>query len=165
MSEEQKPTTEQEETGLYIPIWVALAALLVALILAGIIMSNVLGPLVDLVFPEKVDVPLPSGAVELEHTEDSKTADEEWFYGVDEDACKVSWFYEQGDASCNFMPTMCDMGEDNVPYLILDEPGALVARCFGEKPADVSGYSYEVLVSTGSTDYQTYFRVYLYKER
>ncbi|KAB2903030.1 MAG: hypothetical protein KJ064_22775 [Anaerolineae bacterium] len=165
MSDEQKPTTEHEETGLHIPIWVALAALAVALILAGIIMSNVLGTLVDLVFPEAVDVPLPSGAVEIDHIEDSKTADEEWLYGVDEDACRVSWFYQEAGASCNFMPTMCDVGEDNIPYLIMDEPAAMVARCTGEKPAEVSGYSYEVLVSTGSADYQTYFRVYVYKER
>lgn len=144
-------------------MWVAIAGLVLSLILGGIIMANIIKPLNDLIFPAEVKVPKPDGAVERDHIEDSKTADEEWLYSVEGDACQIAWFFEQNGGTCNFMPTMCKVDENDVPTLNTNQPDALTAQCSGGESSEVTGYSWEVMVSTGGTSNETYYRVFLYK--
>ncbi len=161
---ETKPPEQENSGGLHIPMWVALAGLLLSLILAAVIMRNIISPIADLIFPASVDIPLPDGAKEIEHLKESKTAEEEWLYQVEGDACEISWFYQGEARSCQYSPGMCQMDEEqDKPILINPAPDALVAKCTGGESTEVTGYSWEVMVSTGSTGEETYFRVFLYE--
>jgi hypothetical protein len=164
MSEDPFPVDSSEEAGgLIIPLWVALAGMVVALVLAVIIMANVLRPLTNLVFPADPEPPLPDGAVELQHSEESSTSDGEWFYGIDMDACQLVEYYIENDTKCRVTPFACKEGVNGAQ---LDTTGtASVAVCRGTHEEVVGSYSWEVYVNASTGDYPTTFRMFLYKER
>lgn len=155
---EQTPARQ----GLQIPLWVALAGMIVALIIAIIIMANILRPLVNLVFPNAAEIPLPPDAELIETNENPRTSDGEWLYGSPTDGCVLLGFFVEAGGTCTLAPFACVRTDDSP-----DERGyRSVGSCTGTKSDILNSYSWEVLIGTGySGEYTTRFRVYLYEER
>lgn len=147
----------------YVPGWVAIAFGIVALLLAGIIISNISGPLSDLILGSNVDVPIPDGAELLEENRDSDFASEELLYGIDVmNACEVLEFYfVEHDASCRPSPFVCT--GDFEPDLVPDDRVYSVGECTHTDDNRVTGSSYRVEISSGYGESPaTRFRIYVY---
>ncbi|MFP4321523.1 MAG: hypothetical protein ACLFTK_03640 [Anaerolineales bacterium] len=154
------------DVGVQIPLWLALVAMLVAIIIAALIALQLFGPLVSLVLPITAEVPVPPGSTEREYIDTSRTSDGEWLYGSDLDACQVARFYiDETDSTCNFTPYACitnDAGE-----FVESNPAntGTVAICRGQEEGIVDSFAWEVYISSRGGEYETLFRAYLYSER
>jgi hypothetical protein len=144
--------------------------MVVALVLAIIIMANVLRPLVNLIFPDPAEPPLPAQVELLEEVDDPRVSDGEWLYGTDMDGCALAAFYESQGSTCNYNPLNCAGGV----YVAGLDPDtgertgetAQIGICTGSKSDVVNSYSWEVYINTGFAEGPyTIFRVYLYRER
>lgn len=155
--------TDDKPTGLYIPLWVALVGMVVGVIIAGVILVNVLQPLINLIFPSTPEVPLPAGTVEISHEDTSAISGEEWLYGVNMDACKVAQFFIDEGGRCRISPFVCTSGEDG-PELIASQTTS-VGSCEGGQKDTINSYTWEIYISASDNEYDTLFRVFLYKER
>jgi len=156
----------EERSGLQIPLWVALAGMVLALIIAVIIMANVLRPLINLVFPSKPKLALPADVIELKKVEKPRTSDGEWLYGVNMDGCQLAKFYMDQGATCNFAPFICDgEGTDFTNQFAAVKEVQSIGTCELSKSGVADSFSWQMLISTGYDDYLTKYRVYLYRER
>jgi hypothetical protein len=144
------------------PAWVVIAGMVVALLIAGIIMANVLGPLGNLIFPDEAKAPLPEGATLLEENPDPRLSDEERLYGVNLEGCAVAQFYIDQGSQCVFAPLACDPVTTDANGNPLSKS---IATCRGTHTAVAASYSWMVDISSGYSDYRTRFRVYVFKER
>jgi len=150
----------------YIPLWVALAGMVLAFILALIIMAAVLEPLTNLVFPTKPVPPLPPDAVLLEAIAAPSTSNGEWLYGSQLEGCAVAQFYIEQRGTCQFNPFSCERGEDgNLRPHSLSEGLSAIGTCTATFSNVANSYSWEVIIARGSAEHTSRFRVYLYKER
>lgn len=155
----------REQPRVLIPLWVALAGMVVALILAGIIMSNVLKPLISLIFPATPDLPLPAGVIELEEVGDPLTSDGEWLYGVEMDGCQVVQFYLDAGARCRLTPFVCEQVDGKLASNYDNYEFAALGTCDLVHEGEVDSYTWQLVISSGYEDYETKYRVYLYRER
>lgn len=168
MSEEQTPlmntAEESSKPSRDIPVWVALAGMVLAIIVAIIIMVNVLEPLVNLIFPQDPEPPVPANAELISEDADSSTSSGEWLYGTDTDACQIAEFYIEEGSNCRFEPLACEENEDG--ELVRAPQVNKVATCVGTEASIVSSYSWEVIISGDDIrEYETVFRLFLYEER
>lgn len=167
LSDVDRQSSSDESRGGTIPLWVALAGLVVALVIAVIIMGNVLNPLEELIFPIDAQAPIPAEAVLIREIEDTRTSDGEWLYGIAWDGCQLAQYFLEQNGTCSFTPFACQ-GDPESDAFRLNNPGdspSSVATCIGGEEGVINSYSWEALISSGYSDYQTKFRVYLYKER
>ncbi|MBN1200433.1 MAG: hypothetical protein JXJ20_01130 [Anaerolineae bacterium] len=138
-----------------IPLWLALVAMVVALIIGALILVRVVGPLQGLLFP--FEPPVPDGAEEIEHVKPDKGA-EYWVYRTTMRGQDVARFYEQEDGTCWYTSSNSDVNPrpDGVSYS--------VARCVGQRESAGLGISWEVFIAEGYSDREgpTIFRVYKY---
>lgn len=174
MSEEQVPQSElsasempepqensERSPRFYIPPWVAIAFGVVALLLAGIIISRIASPLADLILSDGAAVPIPDGARLLSEEEDTDYARHEWFYATNRTGCEVARFYLDEGATCRFSPFVCN---DNFEQNEISEMNFFnVATCTRSEANNVTGSGWQVLISSGHPGEQTRFRVYLFE--
>ncbi len=154
----------EQSRRLDIPLWVALAGMVVALILAIVIMANVLRPLVNLIFPTTPEPPLPDNITLLETNENPRTSTGEWLYATEMDGCDLMNFYLKEGGTCNLSPFTC-LGERDANGRFPRDKGESIGVCRGESKDIMNSYSWEVLIGSGYADHYTKFRVYLYQER
>ncbi len=151
------PADEAQPSRFHIPIGVALAAMVVALILAALILSRVAGPLHGLVFPPSV--PVPKGVQEVDHVHE-KNGDEYWIYRTSLSGDDVAAFYdERGD--CRYSPR-----PDEAPDAPAPVGSYSVALCTGQNRRGNSGIGWQVYINTGYSDEEgpTIFRLYRYQD-
>jgi len=161
MEPAQAPDVEQltggdppKKAGRKIPLWLAVLAMIAALVFAVLILARVAGPLYGLIFP--VDPPVPDNAEETEHVKPDKGA-EYWIYRTEMPGEDVAAFYEDEGGQCWYT----DYGSsrpEGTPYS--------VARCSGQHEAGGLEVSWEVYIFSGYSKQEgpTVFRVYKYGE-
>lgn len=158
--EEQKAPessqAEQQSSKLFIPLWLALIAMVIALIGAALILSRVGRPLYALLFPQ--EVPVPAGVHETEHVKPKK-GDEYWIYRTSMSGEEVAHFYEKHGSTCQYDPKPEALNPqashmEPVPYS--------VAQCSGTKHSGGLGVSWQVYIHSGYSDEEgpTVFRLY-----
>ncbi len=163
---DSSPQEAPTQGGLQIPLWLALAALLMALLVAGFIALTLFEPLVSLVLPSSPEVPIPPGSVEQDYFPDSRTSDGEWLYSNPQDACQVAEYYiTDADSTCNFTPYACVRDEAGELMVADAFARTSIARCSGTHEGIVDSYAWEVFITNGGRQTDTQFRVYLYSER
>lgn len=128
----------------------------VALVLAVIIGSQVMGVLYAIFFPPAV--PLPEQVTLQNHT----TADygvDDWLYSSSMPACDIVAFYIANDAQCRVAPLWCT-SEGDVTASIPSARNQNIARCETTQTFSIFALRYEVIVATGATaDEVSQFRV------
>ncbi len=174
------PSNTSQKPRVVVPVWVALAAMVLAVIVAGVIISSIAEPLLNLISPEAPDIPLPPGA-HLEKTdEESKYATTEWLYGSKLPGCEVAAFFDEHDGvECIYTPLACPVGPEATAAAQLaptstpeNDDGRVTARfsqvavCSKYVREVASSYTWRVDIFDGySGDYRTKFRIYLFSER
>lgn len=156
----------EESSGPFIPLWIALAGLAVAVILALLIALTVLQPLLSLVFPTNPEPPLPSDAALLEEVPNPRLSYSESLYGSAMGGCDMVNFYMQEGGTCVIAPFSCS-GNPTDGY-VNRYAGTVtsIATCTGKQKDLLNSFSWEVYISSGYLDeYETRFRLYLYRER
>jgi|GEM_PF-4846660 len=159
-----EPQSQKSESR--IPLWVAWAGMLLALVLAVIIMLTILQPLTNLIFPADPEIPLPNNIELVEEVENPPTSTGEWLYRSQMDACRVVQFYLENGGSCNISTASCELNEDS--DLVIQQNNlqlSSVGTCRGGSDAIANSYTWEVLISSQGGEYPTIFRIYLYTER
>lgn len=137
-----------------IPLWLALVAMALALVVALVILARIGGPLSGLLFPS--GVPVPDGAKEIEHVKPDKGA-EYWIYGTEDSGREVAAFYEDEGGTCRYTAMS---SSESAP-----QGSTSVAQCLarkGDKGVDVS---WEVYIGEGYPESEggpTVFRIYKY---
>lgn len=149
-----------EDSKSSIPLWFGLGLLLATLILAGFIISQISGPLADLLFNENPEVPIPEGATLVSETEGG-SATREWLYHINQPGCSVVEFYsKQENVKCSFGVLAC---VDNNP---ISDPTDVrqIGSCLFTETDNISGYSWRVDITENNENGRiwTSFRVYLY---
>lgn len=144
-----------------VPIGVAIAGLILALLLSGLILTEIVSPLSELVFGRETKVPVPEDARLLETVEHSATANKEWLYGVSISGCDLVKYYAAQGASCVVSPLAC--GATGVQRS--DAEGVMnIATCSKREDGSVTGYGWDVYISSNFPEGDfTRFRVSLFK--
>jgi hypothetical protein len=153
-----RPVPAASQPRLRVPLWAALLAMAAALLVAGLILWRVAGPLYGLLFPP--DVPVPPGASAVQHEKPERGA-ESWLYRTAQAGAEVAAFYEGQGGSCRYAPVPGYVADRSLPW-----GGAYaVATCTGTKEAAGLGVSWEVHIHTGYPDEAgpTMFRLYVYR--
>jgi hypothetical protein len=138
-----------------IPLWLALAGMVLALVVAVVIMLRVAEPLYRLLFP--LEVPVPDGVEEIEHVKPDKGA-EYWIYRTQAPGREIATFYEEHDSRCVYSA---------IPQELEQQPRSYaVATCNGSKEGGGLGISWEVFIHEGYSEREgpTIFRVFKYDE-
>jgi hypothetical protein len=130
----------------------------VAVILAIVIGTQVIGVLYSILFPP--GPPLPQDMKLISHQNIDYGVDE-WIYGTDEDACKIVAFYQNAGGQCRVSPVSCgpasssDGGDGGIPTI-----GENVGRCVGQSQFSIFALKWEAIIGTGYTsDGRTQFRL------
>lgn len=154
----EQPTHPKEKRRI-VPLWVAVAGLVLAIGLAVLVVTWIAAPLAELVLDTAPDIPLPDGAKLESETTDTGRAQHEWLYSLsNSDGCAVAEFFREQGASCAYTPLACDL-EPEIGIL------RQIATCTKTEKQLIDGYTWEVLISTEYHEDETstaYFRVYLY---
>ena len=155
----ENPADSAETTGSEArPVpWKIIILGIVALVLAVVIATQVLGVLYVILFPPQP--PLPADVSLVRHTNTDYGVDE-WLYNSSQSACTVMKFYVEKNGQCRIAPLQCE--GDNPTY---DKtlPGVSafsqnVARCTGETKVSIFAMRWEVDIATGpSPDVPTQF--------
>ncbi|MCB9437223.1 MAG: hypothetical protein H6673_09565 [Anaerolineales bacterium] len=156
MSEQPAPKKSKRPI---VPVWVAVAGLVLTIVLAVLIVFQIAAPLAELVLGRSADIPLPDGAKLESEKSEAGRAQHEWLYSLaNSDGCAVAEFFHEQGASCVYTPLACELAP---------EVGVLrqIATCAKTEKQLIDGYTWEVLISTEYHEDETstvYFRVYLY---
>jgi hypothetical protein len=155
------PENGRQESGLRIPIWLALLVMIAALALAALILSRVAEPLYALLFPH--EVPVPAGAKVVEHGKPDKGA-EYWVYRTSMSGEEVAQFYEKHGATCLYTPIPLEFDENSQASEAYNGPYG-VAQCSGSQHSGGLGVSWQVYIHAGYPDEEgpTIFRLYQMK--
>lgn len=153
MSQQIAPQADPERSGLRIPMWFALPVMAIVLILSGVILIRVWGPLSDLLFP--AEVPVPDGVQEVEHAEAAADA-EYWVYRTDRPASEIAAFYEAQGGVCEYQ-------SPPRPGDLVEGQSYRAAVCISN-PED-KDMRWEVLINEGYLPEEgpTVFRIYHYE--
>jgi len=141
-----------------VPLWVALLAMAAALVVAGLILWRVAGPLYGLLFP--LEAPVPPGASEERHDRPERGA-ESWLYRTAQTGNEIAAFYEGQGASCRYAPVPGYVTDRSLPW----GGTYAVATCVGKEKAAGLGISWEVHIHAGYPDEAgpTRFRLYVFR--
>lgn len=154
-SEHESPAASPRRRA--VPLWLALAGMVIGLLLATVILARVAGPLYGLLFP--VEVPVPDGVEQIDHQDPDQGA-EYWIYRTTRPGREIAAFYEDEGGECWY--TARDEALDPVA------PGMSysVAHCLGTKISGGLGVGWEVYIHEGYSPQQgpTIFRLYRYGE-
>lgn len=166
---------ETKKPRFVVPVWVALAAMVLALVLAVVIIASIAEPLINLISPEEPDIPVPPGARLDEKVEESNYASTQWLYSSKQTGCEVALFFDDHEGvSCMYSPVGCDVMATATPKLEPTPTGEVpytaefyqVAVCTKQVKEVASSYSWRVEIFDGyGGEYHTKFRVYLFSER
>ncbi len=172
------PSETPKKPRVVIPVWVALAAMVLAVVVAGVIISSIAEPLLNLISPEKPDIPLPPGTHLEKKDEESNYATTEWLYGSKLPGCEVAAFFDQHEGvECIYTPMACPVDVEatatpEVEPTPTPEGGTItanfsqVAVCSKQVKEVASSYTWRVDIFDGySGEYRTKFRIYLFSER
>lgn len=140
-----------------VPLWLALAAMAVVLVLAALILVRIARPLYALLFP--VSVPVPGGVQEVEHRKPDQGA-EYWIYRSTKPGLEIAVFYEQEGGECQYTP------RDETLDPLAPGVSYSVAYCVGETKSGGLGLGWEVYIHEGYSagEGPTIFRIYKYGE-
>ncbi len=142
-----------------VPAWVTIAGLVLVLVVAALIIVEIGSPLAELVLGNDPDVPVPDGAKLEGEWENQGSAQHEWLYNTDQIGCEVALFYAGQEANCVFAPFACG-SEGQRPGL---EGAGHIATCRKTEKGAVTGYSWEVNISSGYPEGPlTRFRIWLF---
>ena len=131
-----------------LPPWVAVALMILVLLIAGVIIRRIAGPLSDLVFGNDTEVPIPDGAT-LIREEEGGSASRTMRYSTQQDACAVYRFYlSQDDVECTPTPNACT-SEGTINLNENTSSFRTVGSCRKTVSNTVGGFSWEVIVSGG----------------
>lgn len=119
----------------------------VALVLAVIIGSQVIGVLYAIFFPPAA--PLPEQITLVRHTSTDYGVDD-WLYSSSTPACDIVRFYQEHDAQCRIAPLWCTE-EGQASAAIPTERNQNIGRCEATQNFSIFALRYEVVVATGST--------------
>jgi hypothetical protein len=170
---------EQREPGnkkphIVVPVWVALAAMVLAIIVAGIIISSIAEPLLNLVAPNEPEIPLPAGAHLDEELDDPGYGTKQWLYSSHQTGCQVALFFDDIEGvECIYSPNSCTelfvtpgTEPNDEPNEFAQDGFSQTATCTKRVKEVASSYSWRVEIFSGyEGEYQTKFRVYLFSER
>lgn len=160
---EQQPIVDGEESSkrrLILPLWVVAALGIVALIVTGYIITLIASPLSELVFSTSNDVPIPDGATLESEDEDAGSASRSYFYTTDASGCDVAVFYANQGAQCTSSAFLCN------PDGTQRETDTFTnaATCTYTEDQDVTGYSWQVFITTNYPDgAPTRFRILVFE--
>lgn len=158
MTEQPDPTAPKDKRPI-VPVWVAIAGLVLAIALAIVIVIQIAAPLSELVLGADSDIPIPDGAKLQSESDNAGRAQHEWLYSMPKaDGCEVAAFYQEQGATCSYSPFACELAPE-VDVL------RQVAICSKTEKGLIDGYTWEVIISTEYQQDETstiYFRVYLY---
>ncbi len=115
----------------------------VALLLALVIGTQVIGVLYAMAFPPSP--PLPDNVTLVSHVNPSYGVDD-WVYQSSGDPCSLAVFYEAAGASCEVSLLWCD-GAD---YTTVYRANQHVARCYGTTPFSIFTMHWQVLIASGN---------------
>ncbi len=139
-----------------IPLWVALALMVGALVAAALVLERVAEPLYGLLFAE--GAPVPEGAVEIERVTPEQGAAYR-LYRTGQPGREIAAFYEDAGGACVYSA---------VPPLASGDASAQrersVARCIGQTESAARGGGWEVFIAEGysAEEGPTIFRLYEY---
>ena len=155
---EERPVSDTSQPRLGVPMWVALLAMVAALVAAGLVLWRVAGPLHGLLFPP--DVPVPPGADLVRHEKPEQGAPS-WVYRTTFAGSDVAAFYEREGGSCHYAPLPGYVAD---PAQLRGGPYA-VATCTGKKEAAGLGVAWKVYIHSGypDPDGPTVFQLYAYR--
>lgn len=144
---------------LALPLPVAIAGLILALLLSGLILVEIAPPLAELVFGNDPDIPIPEGATVLSTEITSGRSEKEWLYGTDMTGCEVIRFYADQGATCQVTPFAC------APDQRTDMQGIMqIGICGMTEKGSVTDHAWDIYVSSNFPDGAfTRFRVSLFK--
>ncbi len=154
--------TETTEPGFVIPIWVALAALLLALLCGVVVFMTIAEPLAELVLGRDPDIPVPDGAVLEQEVEGQGSASKEWLYRIDDLGCEVARYYVDQGADCVFTPYSCNLERQEPPEGVNFEIHE-IAECTKTVDRLIAGYTWRVHITSYSSGTHTRFRIYLFE--
>ena len=152
--EEQVTSDPQQRT---VP-WRIIVLAAVALLLAVVIGTQVLGVLYVIVFPPAP--PLPGDVTLMSHINTDYGVDE-WLYDSRQSACDVLTYYVNSGGACRMAPFQCsDTRTDDPSTTGSTTPGQNVARCVGESKVSIFAMRWQAIIATGpSADVPTEFRI------
>ena len=130
----------------------------IALILALVIGTQVLGVLYVIVFPPAP--PLPTDVTLVSHTSSAHGVDE-WLYTTTQSACDVVKFYIDNGAVCRIAPTCDDQNPDTgLPSPSVENASQNVARCVGQARISIFSMRWQLIVAVShDPDIVTEFRL------
>ena len=139
-----------------IPLWVALALMVAALVAAALILDRVAEPLYGLLFAE--GAPVPAGAVETERVTPEQGAAYR-LYRTDQPGREVAAFYEDAGGTCVYSAVPPAGAADSAA-----EREHNVARCNGQSESAARSGGWEVFIAEGYSAEKgpTIFRLYEY---
>jgi len=128
----------------------------VAVLLAVVIGSQVIGVLYAIFFPPVT--PLPEQVTLVSHTSADYGVDD-WLYSSTDPACDIVRFYQDNGAQCRVAPLYCT-GEGQASVVVPNERTQNVGRCEVTQTFSIFALRYEVIVATGSnSDQASQFRL------
>jgi hypothetical protein len=145
---------EQDEVQADVPVkrtvpWLIIILGIVALGLAVIISTQVLGVLYVIIFPPQA--PLPGDVTLTSHTNEDYGVDK-WFYSTQQDACAIVQFYIANGGECRIAPFQCAVTNSDQEIVTADAtPGQQVATCEGQSTASIFAWRWEANITTSKT--------------
>jgi hypothetical protein len=140
--------TAPEDEGRGVP-WKVIVLGLIALVLAVVIGTQVIGVLFVILFPPAP--PLPANVTLVSHTNTDYGVDE-WLYTSSQNVCDVLIFYMENGGQCRIAPLQCgDNRTDDESLTGADSSGQHIARCVSETTASIFAMRWQVVIATGST--------------
>lgn len=132
-----------------LPPWVLIALMILALLITGVVIRQIAGPLSDLVFGNDTDVPIPDGATLISEDDSAGSASRTMRYSTDQDACQVYRFYLSHDGvECTPTPNACTP-EGTINLNENTSSFRTVGSCRKTESNTIGGYSWEVIISGG----------------
>lgn len=119
----------------------------VAVILAVVIGSQVIGVLYAIFFPPVA--PLPEQSTLVTHTSADYGVDD-WLYTSTMPACDIVRFYIENGTQCRVAPLWCT-GEGESSAVIPHERNQNIGRCEATQTFSIFALRYEVIIATGAT--------------
>lgn len=142
-------TTESEERGQGVPLWMPLVGLVIALAVALFIGVRIIPTLSALVSPP--DPPRPPAPATLMLHEAKGTGLDEFLYGTETSGCEVARYYEKLLGDCTYDPdSRCQLPGGGP--LVVPGSSAGVARCEGKQTIGAYNVTWIVYVTTNFTD-------------
>lgn len=143
----EDPAVESVELGARAVPWMIIVLGAVALILAVVIGTQVLGVLYVIIFPPVP--PLPGDVTLVSHINTDYGVDE-WLYTSQQNSCDVLIFYTANGGECRIAPFQCgDNRTDDQTMTGENTPSQHIARCVGQTQASIFAMRWQIILATG----------------